>query len=71
MMAGKIPAFFLPVPGQSTKDVAAGYALPGHAGMALWVFSYVAAVSCVGGVAEYVNNGGKHHAVCETCHSEC
>ncbi len=23
------------------------------------------------GVAEYVNNGGKHHAVCETCHSEC
>ena len=22
------------------------------------------------GVAEYVNNGGKHHAVCETCHSE-
>ncbi|EDL1328098.1 TPA: DUF1472 domain-containing protein, partial [Escherichia coli] len=23
------------------------------------------------GVAEYVNNGGKHHAICETCHSEC
>ncbi len=22
------------------------------------------------GVAEYVNNGGKHHAVCETCHPE-
>ncbi len=22
------------------------------------------------GVAEYVNNGGKHHAICETCHSE-
>lgn len=43
MMAGKIPAFFLPVPGQSTKEVAAGSALPGHAGMALWVFSYVAA----------------------------
>ncbi len=21
-----------------------------------------------GGVAEYVNNGGKHHAICETCH---
>ncbi|MGL2141771.1 hypothetical protein ACDK19_21180, partial [Escherichia coli] len=49
MMAGKIPAFFLPVPGQSTKEVAAGSALPGHAGMALWVFSYVAAVSCAGG----------------------
>lgn len=32
MMAGKIPAFFLPVPGQSTKEVAAGSALPGHAG---------------------------------------
>ncbi len=49
MMAGKIPAFFLPVPGQSTKEVAAGSALSGHAGMALWVFSYVAAVSCAGG----------------------
>ena len=70
MMAGKIPAFFLPVPGQSTKEVATGSALPGHAGMALWVFSYVAAVSCAGGAAEYVNNGGKHHAICETCHSE-
>ncbi|STO17836.1 putative antirestriction protein [Escherichia coli] len=22
------------------------------------------------GVAEYVNNGGKHHAICEICHSE-
>lgn len=22
------------------------------------------------GVAEYVNNGGKHHAVCEICHPE-
>ncbi len=48
MMAGKIPAFFLPVPGQSTKEVATGSALPGHAGMALWVFSYVATVSCAG-----------------------
>lgn len=34
-MAGKIPAFFLPVPGQSTKEVAAGSALPGHAGHGL------------------------------------
>ncbi len=25
-----------------------GSALPGHAGMALWVFSYVAIVSCAG-----------------------
>lgn len=46
---GENPRFFLPVPGQSTKEVAAGSALPGHAGMALWVFSYVAAVSCAGG----------------------
>ncbi len=35
---GKIPAFFLPVPGQSTKEVAAGSALPGHAGHGLVVF---------------------------------
>ena len=28
---GENPAFFLPVPGQSTKEVAAGSALPGHA----------------------------------------
>ncbi|HGU9155699.1 TPA: antirestriction protein, partial [Escherichia coli] len=38
MMAGKIPAFFLPVPGQSTKEVAAGSALPGHAEHGLVVF---------------------------------
>ncbi len=62
MMAGKIPAFFLPVPGQSTKEVAAGSALSGHAGMALWVFSYVAAVSCAGGAAEYVNKGQRRFA---------
>ncbi|HFM1291610.1 TPA: antirestriction protein, partial [Escherichia coli] len=37
-LAGKIPAFFLPVPGQSTKEVAAGSALPGHAGHGLVVF---------------------------------
>ncbi|HGU0378347.1 TPA: antirestriction protein, partial [Escherichia coli] len=35
MMAGKIPAFFLPVTGKSTKEVAAGSALPGHAGHGL------------------------------------
>ncbi len=34
-LAGKFPPFPA-VPGQSTKDVAAGSALPGHAGMALW-----------------------------------
>lgn len=28
-LAGEIPAFFLPVPGQSTKEVAAGSALSG------------------------------------------
>lgn len=48
MMAGKIPAFFLPVPGQSTKEVAAGSALPGHAGHGLVEFSYVASASCAG-----------------------
>ncbi|MFN0734754.1 antirestriction protein, partial [Escherichia coli] len=37
-LAGKIPAFFLPVPGQSTKEVAAGSALPGHAEHGLVVF---------------------------------
>lgn len=30
------------------KEVAAGSALPGHAGMALWVFSYVASSPCAG-----------------------
>jgi hypothetical protein len=30
-MAGKIPAFFLPATGNSTKEVAGGSALPGHA----------------------------------------
>ncbi len=35
---GVNPAFFLPVPGQSTKEVAAGSALPGHAGHGLVVF---------------------------------
>ncbi len=34
-LAGKISAFFQPVPGKSTKDVAAGSALPGHAGHGL------------------------------------
>lgn len=43
---------------------------PAMRGMALWGFSYVAFVPCAGGAAEYVNNGGIHHAVCETCHSE-
>ncbi len=47
-MAGKIPAFFLPVPGQSTKEVAAGSALPGHAEHGLVGFSYVDVESCAG-----------------------
>ena len=148
-LAGKNLRLFQPVPGQSTKEVAAGSALPGHAGhdfvgFQLCGFSAVCglcrasilaglagmqgyasplrspgpsfpsavifrsftrsdfAVSpsnsrqpcasgcgfpcalCIPalspgfyggtappGVAEYVNNGGKHHAICETCHSEC
>ncbi len=147
-VGGVNPAFFLPVPGQSTKEVAAGSALPGHAGHGLVGFqlcglsvvcglcraSIVAGLAgmqgyasplrspgpsfpsavifrsftrsdfavspsnsrqpcasgcgfpcalCIPalspgfyggtappGVAEYVNNGGKHHAICETCHSE-
>ena len=35
---GGNPRLFLPVPGQSTKEVAAGSALPGHAGHGLVVF---------------------------------
>jgi hypothetical protein len=148
MMAGIIPAFFLPVPGKSTKDVAAGSAFtrPCRAwpcGVSvMWPLCRVRAVPCLHlsraggdarvrfaatvtrsllpvcrdfpvvhplrfrgltlqlpsavcvrlrlplrpcipalspgfyggtappGVAEYVNNGGKHHAVCEICHSE-
>ncbi len=53
MMAGKIPAFFLPVPGKSTKEVAAGSALPGHAGAwpcgfsVMWPPCRVRAVPCL------------------------
>lgn len=50
-MAGKIPAFFLPVTGKSTKEVAAGSALPGHAGHGLVDFQLcgrrVRAVPCL------------------------
>ncbi len=49
MMAGKIPAFFLPVPGQSKRKSPPAPLYPAMQGMALWVFSYVAAVSCAGG----------------------
>ncbi len=38
-MAGKIPAFFLPVPGQSTKESPPAPLYPAMRGMALWVFS--------------------------------
>lgn len=34
-LAGKNLRLFQPVPGQSTKEVAAGSALPGHAGHGL------------------------------------
>ena len=37
-LAGKNLRLFQPVPGQSTKEVAAGSALPGHAGHGLVVF---------------------------------
>ncbi len=45
---GENPRFFSAGPRKEQKDVAAGSALPGHAGMALWVFSYVASASCAG-----------------------
>lgn len=45
---GDNPRLFPAGPGQSTKEVAAGSALPGHAGMALWGFSYVASAPCAG-----------------------
>lgn len=47
-VGGVNPRLFPAGPGQSTKEVAAGSALPGHADMALWVFSYVASASCAG-----------------------
>ncbi len=146
--SGEIPAFFLPVPGQSTKEVAVGSAFTRPCGAwpcgfsVMWPPCRVRAVPCLHlsraggdarvrfaatvtrsllpvcrdfpvvhplrfrgltlqlpsavcvrlrlplrpcipalspgfyggtappGVAEYVNNGGKHHAVCEICHSE-
>lgn len=37
-VGGVNPRLFQPVPGQSTKEVAAGSALPGHAGHGLVVF---------------------------------
>lgn len=52
-MAGKIPAFFLPVPGQSTKEVAAGSAFTRPCGAwpcgfsALWPQRRVRAVPCL------------------------
>ncbi|EOL9302305.1 antirestriction protein [Escherichia coli] len=45
------PAFFLPVPGQSTKEVAAGSALPGHAGHGLVGFQ-LCGLSVVCGLAQ-------------------
>ncbi len=48
MMAGKIPAFFLPVPGKSKRMSPQAPLYPAMRGMALWVFSYVATVSCAG-----------------------
>ncbi len=70
-LAGKNLRLFQPVPGKSKRMSPQAPLYPAMRGMALWVFSYVASASCAGGAAEYVNNGGKHHAICETCHSEC
>ncbi len=49
MMAGKIPAFFLLVPDRAQRKSPPAPLYPAMRGMALWVFSYVAAVSCAGG----------------------
>ncbi len=38
MMAGKIPAFFLPVPGKSKRMSPQAPLYPAMRGMALWVF---------------------------------
>ncbi|VEW02369.1 conserved hypothetical protein [Escherichia coli] len=48
MMAGKIPAFFLPVSEKSKRRSPPAPLYPAMQGMALWIFSYVAAVSCAG-----------------------
>ncbi len=48
MMAGKIPAFFLPVPDRAQRKSPPAPLYPAMRGMALWVFSYVAAVLCAG-----------------------
>ena len=58
MIAGKIPAFFLPVPDRAQRKSPPAPLYPAMQGMALGVFSYVASASCAGGAAEYVNNGG-------------
>ncbi len=55
---GENPRLFPPVTGKSTKEVAAGSALPGHAGMALWFFSYVASASCAGCAGLHLSRAG-------------
>ncbi|QZY49608.1 hypothetical protein K7G95_00320 (plasmid) [Escherichia coli] len=47
-VGGVNPAFFLPVPGQSTRKSPPAPLYPAMRGMALWVFSYVASASCAG-----------------------
>lgn len=48
MMAGKIPAFFLPVPDRAQRKSPPTPLYPAMRGMALWGFSYVASASCAG-----------------------
>lgn len=47
-LAGKNLRLFQPVPGKSKRMSPQAPLYPAMRGMALWVFSYVAAVSCAG-----------------------
>nr|AMW89111.1 yciA [Escherichia coli] len=48
MMAGKIPAFSCQSPDRAQRKSPPAPLYPAMRCMALWVFSYVAAVSCAG-----------------------
>ncbi|EPE0180317.1 hypothetical protein ACSFU9_004471 [Escherichia coli] len=53
------------------KDVAAGSALPGHAGHGLVDFQLCGLSVVCGRCRGICEQRRKSHAVCETCHSEC
>lgn len=59
MMAGKIPAFFLPVPDRAQRKSPPAPLYPAMRGMALWVFSYVAAVSCAAVPCLHLSRAGR------------